>query len=289
MRQLTLPKSIACQKTILLFPLSIVLLFYLSGCATIAAVDWAEQKASPELNCDYRKIKSVVSAVKQQNGDISICIELIDIAGKEAPKLKTVTLPFSDLTGTVVPGVDIESSSSPSGCPIYDRLYPVEKTKKGCGKISSGNESSRVVLPIERLEFDKEDKNRLYDLLNIYTKGAQYAERLYEINFVNYENGTENATNGDEAIDHQTRYFVSDVLFVYWPNPTSRQKHHPIIIAGTYEDQSTAIGRLIYPLAVAVDIAIVAGCVALTVAYPPAALHILQILFSSGSGSQQTN
>lgn len=246
--------------------LSIVLLFYLSGCATSGLLEQAENSSSPRLNCDYWKIKRVVSAVKQKNGDISICVELVDINISEIwricryhpeityedkePELKTITLSFSYLTGDIAAGVDLESSES--GCPSYDALYPVEKTKKGCDKIISESLSSMADLPIERLEVQEKDKNELYDLLNAYNENSQITEKLYEVSFGNYDEGTDKATDCDNRIK-----YVSDVLLVYWSTKISQREVEPIIIAGTYEDQRHPHGKLLYlllPLTVATDV-----------------------------------
>ena len=183
----------------------------MSGCVTSGLLEQVENSSSPRLNCDYWKIKRVVSAVKQENGDISICVELVDISilvvGRicryhpeityedKKPELKTITLSFSYLTGDFAAGVDLESSES--GCPTCDALYPVEKTKKGCDKNISESLSSMADLPIERLEVHEKDRNELYDLLNSYNENSQITEKLYEVSFVNYDEGTEKATDVD--------------------------------------------------------------------------------------------
>jgi hypothetical protein len=76
------------SKSFLLFFLAIFLLFYFSGCATKAVYKYAEEKAAPHYA--YREIKSVVSAIKQENGDISVCVELNSSNEAEAPKLNTI-------------------------------------------------------------------------------------------------------------------------------------------------------------------------------------------------------
>jgi hypothetical protein len=50
-------------------------LFYLNGCTiTPKAIELANEKAAPQY--EYWNIKRLVSAVKQENGDVSLCVEL---------------------------------------------------------------------------------------------------------------------------------------------------------------------------------------------------------------------
>ena len=77
------------------FILAIASLFYLYGC-TEKALQLARDKASP-LNIEHRKIKSIISAVRLENEDIAVCIELNDSGEKAEPKLNTIIVPlYSD-------------------------------------------------------------------------------------------------------------------------------------------------------------------------------------------------
>ena len=197
--------------------------FCLGGCAglTFKAAKIAERKATPRFNCEYWKIQRIISAVKNENGNISICLRLVNTARTENPKLKTITLPFSDKTKTITAGAELESSLS--GCPIEDGLYPIEKTKTGCDKIVAKNDPPMTVLPIEKLDIGYNDRDMLYDLLSADNKGQQATEKIYEIK--------------DKFSKH--------VLLAYWPVNTDQQSIQPIIIAGTYEDKSTGIYNLL--------------------------------------------
>ena len=58
----------------ILIVLAMTSLLYLNGC-TEKALQLAKDKASPE-NVEFWEIKSIVSAVKHENDDISICVGL---------------------------------------------------------------------------------------------------------------------------------------------------------------------------------------------------------------------
>ena len=219
MKQKRLPIDFYISKSFTLIILAITF-FYLSGCAGKSSFQLAGEKASPELSCEYWNIQRVVSAIKHENGDISICVRLVNPVKTENPKLKTITLPFSDLAGKITAGEKL--ASSPSGCPLDDDWYPVEKAEKGCDKIGLTNVSSTTVLPIEKFDVGQRDvayldRNELYDLLNTYNKDQQITEKIYEVK--------------SKSSKH--------ALLVYWPAQINRQGIPPIIIAGTYEDKST--------------------------------------------------
>ena len=74
----------------ILISLAMASLFYLNGC-TASALQIARDKASPE-NAEYWKIKRVVSAVKHENGDISVCIELNESDEAEGLELISINL-----------------------------------------------------------------------------------------------------------------------------------------------------------------------------------------------------
>lgn len=193
MKQKKLKTDFIIPKSLALIFLIITSLFYLKGC-TIKALKLAKEKASPE-NCEYWKIKTVVSAVKQKNGDISICVELNTPNGNEELKLNTITLPLATLTGekTAVEMLELRPAECPFAieqihrseecwfddegwlpCPGDEYTdatcfwYPIEKSKSGCETVSPGSLSSTSVVPIERLEVHNKDRNQLYDLLDSY-------------------------------------------------------------------------------------------------------------------------
>ena len=78
------PADFNRTKTFALILFTAASLLYLNGC-TASALQLAREKASPQ-NVEYRKIKRVVSGVKQKNGDISICVEL-GAGGRHSPRL----------------------------------------------------------------------------------------------------------------------------------------------------------------------------------------------------------
>jgi hypothetical protein len=195
--------------------------FCLGGCATLEAAKKADEKATPQYNCEYWKIQRVISAVKSKNGNISICVRLVNPTKTENPKLKTIILPLSETTGKITAGVNLVSSHS--GCPIEDDLYPIEKTETGCDKVRDKNVSPNTALPIEKLDIGLNEREMIYDLLTAENKGQQVTEKIYEIR----------------------GKFSKHVLLVYWPIHADQQSVQPIIIAGTYEDKSTGIYNLL--------------------------------------------
>lgn len=212
-----------------LFIFLFVAMYCIGGCASGKVAEIADRKATPRFNCEYWKIQRVISAVKNENGNISICVRLVNPAKNENPKLKTITLPFSDTTKTITAGAKLEASFS--GCPIEDDLYPNKKTKTGCDKIGAKNHPPTTVLAIEKLDIGHNDRDMLYDLLTADNKGQQVAEKIYEIR----------------------GKFSKHVLLVYWPINTDQQSVQPIIIAGTYEDKSTGIYNLLVIPALVAD------------------------------------
>jgi hypothetical protein len=217
------------QKVCLLIYL-FVATFCLGGCIAHKTAEIADRKAAPRFNCEYLKIQRIISAVKYENGDISICVSLVNPAKTENPKLKTITLPFSDKTKTITAGAKLESNFS--GCPIGDDLYPIKKTKTGCDITGAKNVPPMSVLPIEKLDIGNNDRDMLYDLLSADNKGQQATEKIYEIQ----------------------GKFSKHVLLAYWPINTDQQSVQPIIIAGTYEDRSTGIYKLLVIPALVADV-----------------------------------
>jgi hypothetical protein len=228
MKHKILPIYVYSPKTIILSFLAIASLFSLSGCINKYWVELAEEKALPSQNCEYWKIQRVVSAIKHENSDISICVRLVNPDKTENPKLKTITLPFSELTGEIIAGTKLESSSS--GCPLYSDWYPVEKSKTGCDKIDSNSVSTTTVIPIEKVDAGELDinyigPNQLSELLNAHTKDQQITGKIYEVK--------------NKSSKHALFPTSKHALFVYWPAQINQQAVQPIIIAGTYEDKST--------------------------------------------------
>ena len=144
-----------------MIPLVIASLFYLSGC-TLIALEYAEKKATPTHN--YMKIIKVRTATKQETGDISVSVDLVDIAEIKEPECYTVVLPVSTLAkeaaDKIVNGfVDV---SGPFEMHIYDLytypsnlkfyLYSLDKAHKNCENVSSDKSSiAESPVPIEEV------------------------------------------------------------------------------------------------------------------------------------------
>lgn len=225
-----------------LIVLAIASLFYIGGCASLpsftrSAYNYAKEKASPDR--EYWHIKNVVSATKQENGNISVCVELETSNETEQNKLRTLTLHLLALTG--------ENSSRETrllhvGCrygdfPCY--WYPIEKSKNGCEKVTPENLSSSSVVPIKELEVDYIDRNRLYEILDSNNEKETITEKIYEVSFVCDEEKVEK-----DALEKS---------LIYWPAQIDRQGSQPINIVGMYTDNSTDLYYLTVPAAVVGD------------------------------------
>lgn len=149
-----LPIDSSILEFFILIFLAMTSLFYLNGC-TNKALQIAKDKASPE-NTEHWKIKSVVSAVKHENGDISVCVELNDPGETGEPELNTISFSLSSLSG------DTDAIERlrlrPKDC-FFDNApcywYPIAKTKRGCESVDLGISSSTSVLPIENISVNK--------------------------------------------------------------------------------------------------------------------------------------
>jgi len=241
----------------ILILLALVLLFYFSGC-TAQALQLAKEKASPE-NAKYWKIKNVVSAIKKENGDISVCIELSESGTGGKPRLNILTLPRSILTGDVN---TIESFRlRPGECPFDNATcywYPIEKMKPGCESDGPDTLSSASIVPVENISVNHKSGHQLYTLLEMLNKNQPMTEKIYEVRFVFDEEDTktEKETSNDEVIDSKTKG-SKDISFIYWPAHIGQQDIREMCIAGAYEDNSTVIYYLMVPLAFAGDVVVV--------------------------------
>ena len=251
---------------LVLILLAMTMIFYLNGC-TAEALQLAKDKASPE-NVDYWKIKSVESAVKQGNGEISVCVELSGRGEKTEPKLNTITLPLSGLSGN--PDA-IERLGLRPGERFFDNTigywfpywYPMEKTRRGCKSVVPGTSSSISVLPVGNISVNNQNRYQLYTLLANLNKTQPFKERIYEVRFISDETDTEKEeeTAKDEA-PHDGAEGGNDILFIYWPSQTGLQNIQPILITGVYEDNSTRLYYLLVPLAFTGEVVAVTAVVA---------------------------
>ena len=249
------------QFFILIF-LAMVSIFYFNGC-TAKALQIAENKASPH-NAEHWKIKSVVSAVKQENGNISVCVELNESGEPGEPKLDTITLPLSVLSGDA--DAIERLSLRPCECYIGNAAcywYPIEKTQNGCESVSPNTSSSTSVLPIENINVNNKNRHQLLNLLINSNKIQPIKERIYEVSFVSGGEDTkiETDTDNDEPMDNSTKG-SKDIALVYWPPQIGQQGMQPIIITGVYDDNSTNLYYLMVPVAFVGDVVAFTAAVA---------------------------
>lgn len=250
-----LPIDSSILEFFILIFLAMTSLFYLNGC-TDKALQIAKDKASPE-NTEHWKIKSVVSAVKHENGDISVCVELNDPGETGEPELNTISFSLSSLSG------DTDAIERlrlrPKEC-FFDNApcywYPIAKTKRGCESVDLGISSSTSVLPIENISVNKKNRHQLYNLIINFNKNQPIKERIFEVSFVFDEEDTEKDADADndEERDNSTEG-SKDISLIYWPAQIDQQGIQSIIISGVYEDNSTSLYYLMVPLSFAGDVA----------------------------------
>jgi len=200
-------------------------LFYLNGCTlTPKALQLANEKAAPQY--EYWNIKRLVSAVKQENGDVSLCVELNNAGEIEEPKLNTITIPLAILNGEA--NQHERHGFYPGECPLLCYWYPIEKVENGCDKITPENLSTKSILPIEKLTIYSQDQ--LYEFINSYNENQKIPDKIFEVSYVS-----------------------RDISEIYWFVRIDQQRTSPISIAGVYEDKSTKLYYLTVPPAILGD------------------------------------
>jgi hypothetical protein len=222
---------------ILIFLLLASLLF-LKGCTlTPKALQLANEKAAPQY--EYQNIKRLVSAVKQENGDVSLCVELNTADDIKESKLDTITIPFAILSGETD---QHEKYGFYTGeCPSLCYWYPIEKVENGCEKITSENLSTKSILLIEKLAIDSQ--NQLYDFINSYNENQKIPDKIFEVSHVS-----------------------SDISEIYWFTRIDQQRTSPNSIAGVYEDKSTNLYYMTVAPAIVGDVIIVVVAAAVVIA-----------------------
>ena len=223
---------------LILILLILASLLLLNGCTiTPKAIELANEKAAPQY--EYWNIKRLVSAVKQENGDVSLCVELNNAGEIEEPKLNTITIPLAILNGET--NQHERHGFSPGECPKPCYWYPIEKVESGCDKITPENLSTKSVLPIEKLTIHSQDQ--FYDLLNSYSENEKIPDKIFEVSDVS-----------------------RDILEIYWFVRIDQQRTSPNSIAGVYEDKSTNLYYLTLPAAIVGDVIIVVVAAAVVIA-----------------------
>ena len=227
------------------------------GCATPKALDLAKRKASPT----YLNLTSIRSAVEQENGDISLCVELGD-SNKTESGSYTFSIPHSSLSeGTAaIEALGFRRSLS---SPVTCYWYPIEKATRGCVVGNPERGSPEVFLPIERLTVSVEDKYLLCDILTNLKKGPDGANKVYEVTF-SEEAREEELHSYDPAAAKEVSEQAKgnkEVVLVYYPSQAPGDGIKPLIIAGGYKETETNLYYLLVPAAVAWDAALIAAAV----------------------------
>ena len=223
---------------LILILLILASLLFLNGCTiTPKAIELANEKAAPQY--EYRNIKRLVSAVKHENGDVSLCVELNNTGETEEPKLSTITIPLAILDGET--NQHKRYGFLPGECPSLCYWYPIEKVKIGCDKITSENLSTKSILPIEKLAIYSQDQ--LYDFINSYNENQKIPDKIFEVSYVS-----------------------RDILEIYWFVRIDQQRTAPNSIAGVYEDKSTNLYYMTVPAAIVGDVVIVVVAAAVVIA-----------------------
>lgn len=203
-------------------------LLYLNGCTlTPKAIQLANEKAAPQY--EYWNITKIESVVKQENGDVSLCVELNTADAVEKPKLKTITIPLAIINGEA--NQYARHGLSPGECPSRCYWYPIEEVENGCDKITPENASSTSILPIQKLTIDSQDQ--LYDFIGSHNENQKITDKIFAVSHV--------SNNTSE---------------IYWFTQIDQQRISPISIAGVYEDTSTKLYYLTVPAAMVGDVII---------------------------------
>ena len=249
-----LPINSSILEFLVLTLLAMASIFYLNGC-TAKALQLAKDKASPE-NAEHWKIKTVVSAFKQEKGDVSVCVELNESGETGKPKLDTITLPLSSLSEDTDATKRLKLRSAEC---YFDNAtcywYPIEKTRRGCKSFDIGTQSSAFALPVENISVNNKSRHQLYSLLDNLNKNQPITEKIYAVSIVSDEANTNGETDGadDEIVENRAKR-SKDISLIFWPARTDQQRIRPIIITGVYEDNSTGLYYLMVPFAFAGDV-----------------------------------
>lgn len=239
--------------------LVLIFIFMMSGCATTYTLDLADRKSSPSISHTNLNISKVRSAVEQENGDISVCVELYEPPKTNKSECYAITLPNPSLLKETI---DMETlgfrGKDIGGLPdryapdtyITDYLYSLEKAKKGCQELEPKKLLADSTLPIVKLTLPEKDSDRLYTLLNKLKAQGSAKEKLYEVKFLKNEADSSAEMNENEVTNY------SDVLLIYWPSESDQDTVQPLGIAGGYEseDESTKLYYLLIPPAVLLDL-----------------------------------
>ena len=235
------------RKLLILIFFTIVTLLYICGC-TAKALKFAETKAKDTYN--LMEIKSVRTATKQENGDISICVDFADFSDLKKPESYTIVLPISSLAKDhsdknahefeyISEATDILSIYKFDWYPFNWKFYryPIGQAQKGCDKISSAKLSkAESPFPIEKIKVTLTNSFEI-DNYKEAVKIRSQEDRIYAVTVVND---------------------VTKIIhLIYWPSQR-RQEHEgivPIGIASGYQfNKGSNWGYLLVPPAAFVDL-----------------------------------
>ena len=235
------------RKLLILIFFTIVTLLYICGC-TAKALKFAETKAKDTYN--LMEIKSVRTATKQENGDISICVDFADFSDLKKPESYTIVLPISSLAKDhadknahefdyISEATDILSIYKFDWYPFNWKFYryPIGQAQKGCDKISSAKLSkAESPFPIEKIKVTLTNSFEIANYKESVKIGSQ-EDRIYAVTVVND---------------------VTKIIhLIYWPSQR-RQEHEgivPIGIASGYQfNKGSNWGYLLVPPAAIVDL-----------------------------------
>lgn len=249
--------------TFLLLPaLSLFFVSLISGCATDAALKLARQKSAPTITYKEWGISGVTSAVKQKNGDIGVCLELLEHNNANKTERHAIYLPVVSL---LEEKTDLETfgfseikvaghcDGASTDRRIAEYLYPMPEAEKGCRKLESSKYPADSILPIVEIVLPVKDRSRLYSFLNELEAQGVSGEKLYEVKFLHPQKDAWDKTKDSRAAEY------SDVLLVYRPSGMGQDIVAPFAIAGGYEseDESTNLFYLLVPPAFALDAIVV--------------------------------
>ena len=239
--------------------LSIIFIFIVSGCVTQHALDLAEKKSSPYITYKDWYLKKVRSAIEQENGDISVVVELYESHKSNKSKCYEITLPNSSilketsgLESLGFMGTEIIEHPDKYAPDDYFTVYsyPLVKAKKGCQEFQPKKLSAVSLLPIVKLALPEKGSGNIYTLLNEAKENGSPNEKLYEVTFLKGEEDSSAEMNETESEK------ISDVLLIYWSSETDQGVVQPLGIAGGYEseNESTYLYYLFVPPTVVLDL-----------------------------------
>ena len=253
--EISTPKSFM----LLFTALSLGFISFLSGCVTSAALLLAGEKSRPVITYTEWNISMVKSAVEQENGDISVCIEFFEsdkanqseyyVINMPGPSLlkETTDLETIGLREKKVAGHPDGDSPDPN---IHHYLYPLAKAEKGCHKLEPSKFPADSKIPLVKLTLPEKERYRLYTFLDELKLQGSPEKKLYEIKFLNAKEDSDVEMNDTKVTEY------SDVMLIYWPSDADQEIVYPLVLAGGYEseDESTNFYYLLVPPAVMIDL-----------------------------------